>query len=180
MTFRKVAVFVALLGLAGTGAFAQTATATHPVTFNVPAIAMMQLDTVTTVTLAVGNPASAGLSPVGATDATKHLWYTTLNTAATTRRITVEWAVTDTAPAGTSLDIQATAVTAGCGTGAGLLTMTDLDATAQDFVTGIPSCATGQAANGATITYTLNVDTPADLVIETHTVNILFTLTEDA
>lgn len=180
MTFRKAAVFMALLALAGMGAYAQTATATHEVTFNVPAIAMMELDSVATVTLAVGNPASAGLSPVGATDSTKHLWYTTLNTVGTTRRITVEWAVTDSAPAGTSLDVEATAVTAGCGTGAGLLTMTDLDATAQDLVTGIPSCATGQAANGATITYTLNVDDPSALVIGTNTVDILFTLTEDA
>lgn len=180
MTLRKAAVFLALLAFAGMGAYAQTATATHEITFNVPPIAMLELDSAAAITLEVSQPANAGLSPVGDSDPSKHLWYTTLNTAATTRRITVQWAVTDTAPAGTSLDIEVTALTAGCGTAAGLLTMPDLAATAQDLVTAIPSCATGQGTDGATITYTLNVDNPSLLVIESHTVDILFTLTEDA
>lgn len=180
MTLRKAAVFLALLALVGVGAYAQTATATHEITFSVPAIAMMQLDDATLITLAVSPPAQAGLPPVGDTDASKHLWYTTLNTLATTRRITIQWAGTDTAPSGTSLDVEATNVTAGCGTGGVLVTMTDLDPAAQDLVTAIPSCATGQGTDGATITYTLNVDDPSALVIGDNTVDILFTLTEDA
>ena len=86
------------------------------------------------------------------------------------------WGGTDAAPAGTSLKVQATAVTSGCGTAGSQVT---ISSTGQDIVTAIPSCVTGQGANGASLTYTFSVDTPANLAVgDNHLVTVTYTLTD--
>jgi hypothetical protein len=173
---RKTLIVAALCLLTGIGAFAATSSAAHSVQLNVPEIVMMSLNSVATVTLSVQAPAAGGLAPVGQTDNSKYLWYTTVNAAGTNRNISVQWGGADVAPAGTSLHVQATSVTGGCGTAGAAVT---IGAGAQNIVTAIPSCVTGQAANGAQLTYTLQVDTVASLAVgDNHLVTVTFTLTD--
>ena len=86
------------------------------------------------------------------------------------------WGATDSAPAGTSLLLEATSVPASSGTAAGQITV---DATAKNLITGIGSTATGTGANGAALTYTFSVDDPSALVVgDNKTVTLTFTLTD--
>ena len=173
---RKIIVLLALLALTGASAFAASATANHPVQLNVPEIVMLNLNSIATVTLAVQPPASGGLPPTGQTDATKVLWYTAVNATTLHRNISVKWGGADAAPAGTSLHVQATAVTSGCGTAGAAVTISSV---AQNIVTAIPSCVTGQGANGASLTYTFQVDAPANLLVgDNHLVTVTYTLTD--
>jgi hypothetical protein len=88
----------------------------------------------------------------------------------------VQWAALDAAPAGTTLHVQATAVTGGCGTAGAAVTISNVG---QNIVTAIPSCVTGQGANGASLTYTFQVDTPASLLVgDNHLVTVTYTLTD--
>ena len=173
---RRIILSIAVLCLAAGGVFALSSTASHSVQLNVPEIAMLSLNSTGTITLAVQPPVQGGLPPTGQTDATKVLWYTAVNSAGLNRSISVQWGGADAAPAGTSLHVQATAVTAGCGTAAAAV---QIGSVAQNIVTAIPSCVTGQAANGAQLTYTFQVDTAASLVVgDNHLVTVTFTLTD--
>jgi hypothetical protein len=173
---RKILFGVIVLSLVGGVLFAATSTAAHSVQLNVPEIVMMSLNSVATVTLSVQAPAQGGLPPVGQSDTSKVLWYTAVNAASTHRNISVQWGGADAAPAGTSLHVQATAVTGGCGTAGAAVQISNV---ASNIVTAIPSCVTGQAANGAQLTYTFQVDTPANLAVgDNHLVTVTFTLTD--
>jgi hypothetical protein len=175
-SIRKILLIAALCMLTGAGAFAATSSASHSVQLNVPEIVMMSLNNTATVTLSVQAPAAGGLAPVGQTDNTKYLWYTTVNASGTNRNISVQWGGADAAPAGTSLHVEATSVTGGCGTAGGPVT---IGAGALNIVTAIPSCVTGQGTNGAQLTYTLQVDTAANLLVaDNHLVTVTFTLTD--
>lgn len=169
---------VSLIFIAGT-VFAQTDTATHDVTMNVAAIAMIEVNA-GTIVLNTNAPLAGGDPVTGDADTTKYLQYTALNAAGTARTITAEWNILDAAPAGTSLDVVA-AVPAGMGTTGGPITFVNLNATAHAIVVNIPSCATGVAeTDGANLTFTFNIDTVASLVVgDSHTVTIIYTLTED-
>ena len=176
MNIRKVIISIALLALTAGVTFALSSTAAHSVQLNVPEIAMMSLNLTGTITLTVQNPAQGGLPPAGMTDASKVLWYTAVNATGTNRNISVQWGAADAAPAGTSLHVQATAVTAGCGSAGAAVQISNV---AQNIVTSIPSCVTGQGGNGAALTYTFQVDTPASLVVgDNHLVTVTFTLTD--
>ncbi len=176
MRTRRVLLVLAVLTLTASGVFAASSTASHSVQLNVPEIAMMSLNSTATVTLAVQPPAQGGLPPVGQSDTSKVLWYTAVNATGTHRNISVQWGGADAAPAGTSLHVQATSVTAGCGTAGAAV---QIGAVAANIVTAIPSCVTGQAGNGAALTYTFQVDTPASLVVgDNHLVTVTFTLTD--
>jgi hypothetical protein len=173
---------VAVLLLAAVGAFAQTATDTHTITITIAPIAAMELNdntdiafTTTAPLLAGDDPGPTALAP--ATDATKRLWYTAANLGATTRRITVGGSVN--APAGTTLEVDA-AVAAGAGTDAGPRAVSTVTV---DLVTGIGSVATGRTgADGAGLTYSFWVSTPASLVVGAvpTVITVTYTLTDDA
>lgn len=176
MNIRKLLATAALLTLTAGAVFALSSTASHSVQLNVPEIAMMSLNSTATITLAVQPPATGGLPPGGQTDTSKVLWYTAVNASGTHRNISVQWGGADAAPAGTSLHVQATAVTGGCGTAGAAV---QISGTAANIVTAIPSCVTGQAANGAQLTYTFQVDNAANLVVgDNHLVTVTFTLTD--
>ncbi len=175
MMKRIIAVIV--LSLLGVAAFAASSTTNHQVQLNVPEVVLIGLNDATTITLNVVAPAQGGLPPTGQTDATKVLRYTAVNATGTNRNITVNWGGADAAPAGTSLHVQAMAVTGGCGTAGVDRT---ISAVAQTIVTAIPSCVTGiVGANGASLTYSLIVDTVGSLVVgDNHLVTVTFTLTD--
>lgn len=175
---KKLVVLFAMVAAAAF-AFANSDTASHTVQLNVPEVVLIDVNNAGVVTLDIVAPAQGGLVPTGETDSTKYLWYTAINSGVTTRTITVAWGGADAAPAGTHLEVEALSVTGGAGTRvAGGRTITNV---AQTIVTAIPSCVTGQAANGANLEYRLIVDTPASLLFgDNHLVTITFTLTDGA
>ena len=151
-------------------------TATHDVTLQVNEIVLIDLNDATAITLTTNTPAAGGDTPLGDSDATKLLQYTSLVASGLTRSISVQWDVADAAPTGTSLKVEATSVPASCGTAAGLVT---ISSTAQDIITGIGSCATGTGASGAALTYTFSIDTVSSLVVgDNKTVTLTYTLTD--
>jgi hypothetical protein len=94
--------------------------------------------------------------------------------------MTAVWGASDAAPTGCSLKLQATP-SGGLnqGSSAGQIT---LSSTAQDLITAIKSCATGNAAaNGAQLTYTLSVNTVTSLVAsESKMATVTLTFTDAA
>jgi hypothetical protein len=174
---KRILVVLALLVVAGF-AFAQTDTAAHNVIMNVVAVAALDLNSSVAITLNTVAPVNAGDPPTGETNNTKVLWYTALNAVGLTRRITVNWGGADAAPAGTSLTVIAV-VEAGAGTASAAVTISNV---AQSLVTLIPSVATGRlGTDGAALTYSFNVVTPASLVEGAGTtVTVTYTLTNDA
>jgi hypothetical protein len=129
-----------------------------------------------TVVLTLGLPTSGGGAITGGIDTTKLLQYSSLVSNGTTRSISINWDAIDTAPAGTSLSLEAANVPAGCGSKTSELT---LSATAQNLITSIGGCSTGTGANGVTLTYRFNVISTSQLVAgSSETVTITFTLTD--
>ena len=176
MNLKRSLMIAGLLLLAGTALFAQT-TASHNVVLQVNSVAIMDLNDTGAITLSntLGAILPGQAPSLGSTDATKYLRYTVVSAGA--GKITVHWDAADQAPAGVTLSVNAT-VPGGQGTNAGPHTFTDLDATAADLVTGIPSCYTGRnATDGANLTYTYTVVTPGSLVVgDNHTVTITYTI----
>lgn len=176
MNIKRNLLILALLVLAGTAVFAQT-TASHPVTLEVNAVAIIDLNDTGAITLsnALGATLPGDPPSVGSTDATKYLRYTVVS--AGSGLITVHWEAADQAPAGVELSVVA-AVGAGEGTAAAAFTFPDNDATAGNLVTAIPSCYTGRGAtDGANLTYTYAVTDPALLTVgDNHTVTVTYTI----
>ena len=169
----------ALVLIIGVGtAFAASDTANHDVTMTVAEVVLIDLNDNSEVVLTTSAPALGGQDPVGDTDSSKLLQYTSLVASGVTRRITVEWGALDAAPAGTSLKLEAVSVPAGCGTAGAQVTVSS---TAQNLITGIGSCATGTGGSGAALTYTFSIDDVPSLVVgDSETVTITFTLTDAA
>jgi len=168
----------ALLTIAATMSFAANDTASHTVTMQVNEVALIDLNNTSNVLLTTTAPTNGGEAVTGTTDSSKLLQYTSLVSAGSTRRITVNWGGSDAAPAGTSLKLEAVSVPASGGSAAGQITV---GSTATDLITGIGSVATGTGANGAALTYTFSVDTVTSLVVgASQTVTITFTLTDQA
>lgn len=165
-----------LILLAGGAVFAQT-TASHQVTLEVNAVAIIDLNDTGLITLSntLGAILPGQAPSTGSQDATKFLRYTVIS--AGTGLITVQWQGTDRAPAGVELSVDAN-VPGGMGTNAGPVTFVDLDATAYNLVENIPSCYTGRAVgNGTNLTYTYTVADPGLLVVGAdETVTITYTI----
>ena len=151
-------------------------TAAHDVILNVNEVCLIDLNSTATITLNTTAPAAGGMNPVGDTNNSKLLQYTSLVPSGQTRVITANWDALDAAPAGTSLRLQVTSVPVGSGTAGAQITLSD---TAQNIVTAIGSCATGTGVNGAALLYTFSVDTVSSLVVgATSTVTVTFTLSD--
>ena len=157
--------------------FAQS-TDGHDVTMNVVDIALIDVNT-DEIILELTAPAQGGLDPVGETDATKYLQYTSLVDGATTRQITIEWGGTDAAPAGTRLLAEVIGISGGSGTRGTAGAQVVVSDTAQAIINSIGSCVTGVGAtDGANVEFTFDVQTPGSLVVgDSETVTIVYTLT---
>lgn len=170
--------FIVLMSILGI-VYAANDTASHQVTMNVLEVVIIDLNDTSTVTLQTNAPAVGGDPVTGDTDSSKRLQYTSLVPAGQSRRITANWGVADSAPAGTSLRVEITAingVAGNCGTAAGQITLSNV---AQNIITGIGSCRTGTGANGATVTYTFSIDDVSQLEVgDSRTVTVTFTLTD--
>ena len=176
---KRFLVVLAMLAVAGL-AFAASASTTHTITINVAEVVLVGLDDTNLITLSTVEPGTPGDPPTGSSDNSKYLQYTTVNSGATTRRVTAQMSVA--APNGTALQVSAAIVGGGAGTpGNGVGNVTLNTAAAQDIITGIGSCYTGSAADtdGANLTYTLLVPTPGSLVVgATASPVITLTLTD--
>jgi hypothetical protein len=152
-------------------------TATQTVQLNVDDICLIDV-TGDPAALAIVAPAIGGQTPADATDNSTYAQYTSVVCGATTRAVTANWGGGDAAPSGTSLSLEVTSLTAGCGTAvAGGITV---DATARNIVTGVTSCATGTGGtDGAQLTYTLSVSDVTQLdSCDDQSVTITLTLTD--
>ncbi len=165
-----------VLALRLAGLMFAAATATQTVTMQINSISVLAT-TGNPAALAVSAPGTAGATPANPTSNTTYAQYTSTVAAGITRRLQANWGVSDAAPAGCSLLLQATPGT-GQGTGAAAITMTS---TAQNIVTAIGSCATGvTGTSGAQLAYTLSINTMTSLVAgDNHTVTITLTLTDN-
>jgi hypothetical protein len=180
---KRILVVLVLLAVAGF-AFAQIDTDAHNVVITIAPIAAIALDDTVDVTFTTSAPALAGDPPgptvlAPATDVSKYLFYTAANLGAAERTITVTTSAN--APAGTALTVEAV-VAAGAGTDQGVI---DID-TAGSYllIDAIPSVATGRdgpGGDGAALTYSFWVATPASLVVGAlpTTIIVTYTLTED-
>lgn len=152
-------------------------TATQTVQMNVDEICVVDV-TANPGALAIVAPGTGGQTPANDTDNSTYAQYTSVVAGATARTLQANWGGSDAAPSGCSLDLEVTAVTAGCGSRVvGGITMT---AVAQNVVTAIASCATGTGGtNGAQLTYTLNVDDVTQLdASDDQSVTVTLTLTD--
>jgi len=174
---RKIIVLFAFVALTGASAFAAQSTASHGVTTSVPEVVLLGLNSTSSITLNVVAPSNAGDQPTGQSNASKYLYYTTVNASGTHRNISVAWGASDATSAGTSLHVAAAVSSSPAFGNAG--SAVSISNAGQNIVTGIPSCATGQGVNGVNLNYTLQVDTPASLVQgDTKSVTITYTLTD--
>lgn len=167
-------VIVAVLSAVGLASAQSTANQT--VTMQVNAIGVLRV-TGNPAALVVSAPASGGLVPDNPQNNSTYAQYTSTVPSGQTRRLTAHWGASDEAPAGCSLKLTATTPGGNQGSSAGQIT---LSATAQNVVTGIRSCATGQGpTSGAQLTYVLSVDDVELLVAgETKTATVTLTLTD--
>ena len=172
-----IALLTVLMISFGSLAFALSDTAAHDVTMQVTEIALLGLNNATAITLTTDSlTINAGENPIGDTDTSKLLQYTSLVPSTTSRNISVQWGGTDAAPAGTSLKLEATSAPGGASAG-----QVTLSSVGQSLITGIGSIATGTGANGAALTFTFSVDTVGSLVVgDNQTVTITYTLTDAA
>ena len=160
-TNRKILLAIAVIALTAGSALAQTDTEAHTVSMSVPTINVLAITpNENNVALAVQAPGTPGAAPTGAANASKFLQYTVVT--ATTAVISIQYTETDSMLAGCHLEALA-AMVSGSGTPSVARTLTN--ASDQTFITAIASGATGTAAgDGANVTLTLVVDTPASLV----------------
>ncbi len=129
-----------------------------------------------TLTLNLLPPTVAGGIPAVNTDSSKLLQYSSLVPSGVVRTITANWDSIDTAPAGTTLSLEATNIPSGCGSESSELT---LSPTSQTLITNIGGCNTGTGTNGVTLAYRFSVNNMTQLAAGTfETVTITFTLTD--
>lgn len=161
----------------------------HNVTITVPLVALLDIAPAgSTITLGATAPTEAGL-PLdfsGATDNSLWLNYSSIiNTGVVDSRRVTAAITSGTVPGGMVLKVTAGAAAgSGDGTLGGTAGVVTLDGTAQNVVTAIGSCYTGDGTtNGHQLTYALELDAGgnyADLDInDATTLEITYTLTDN-
>lgn len=166
-----VLIFLATSGIA----FAASAATSHDINLQVVEVVAVALSNASAISLQTQSPIIPGDPPIGQTDNSKYLRYTTVNATGMSRSVTAQMSVA--APSGTRLDMTATPV-AGQGTTTGPVALNNLTATS--VITGIGSCFTGiLPTSGAQLTYVLVVvDTSLLVVAVAIPVTITLTLTD--
>lgn len=159
------------MGLVTTNAVAQdTSEAGEAVSYTLPAMRILDLEGVApTLTFAV--PIQAGAAIADVTSNTSWINYTSIVASLATNKVSV--AITGTVPAGTTLKVVAAAhAGTGDGTYGTPTAAVTLSTTAQNLITTIGSCYTGDGiTNGHQLTYTWSVNPAsyASLVATTGT-----------
>ena len=152
------------------------------ISMDVQEIILMDMTTTALITLDIAAPASAGLIPVNDTTmnpTTVRLRYTSCVPVGQTRRIEVSYADAIRPPAGTELRVYPTMVsnvgTAAATVGAPLT----ISGVAQNLIVAIGSCNTGTAAtNGPRIRYVFAVANASQLIVDSTTVTVAYTITD--
>jgi hypothetical protein len=176
MKFRLLCL-AGVLSLALVGLAFGSDTANQTVQMNVDDICVIDV-TGNPGALAIVAPGTGGQTPADDTDNTTYAQFTSVVAGSARRAVTAAWGGSDAAPSGTSLLLEVTALTAGCGSAVGGgITMT---AVAQNIITTIPSCATGTGGtDGGQLTYTLAVDDVSQLdSSDDQSATITLTLTD--
>ena len=192
-TITKLLTFSLLIGGLGLAAQAQdTNTDSHALTVNIPEVALLDLeaDLGTSITLEATAPTEAGLgADVNDSDDTIWVNYSSIvnGTQDASRNVTVEISA-GTVPGGTMITLQAAAYSgsSGDGTQGTAGSAVTLSSTAQDIITAIGSCYTGDGvSSGHQLTYTLALDsTDPDAYSkldadDSNTLTVLYTLTDN-
>lgn len=154
-----------------------TETASEVVSYELPAMRILDLEG-TAPSLTFAAPAEAGLAVADVTSNSSWINYTSIIASGSTNKVTV--AITNGAvPTGTTLKVVAAAdAAAGDGTVGTPTAQVTLDGTAQDIVTGIGSCYTGDGnAAGHQLTYTWSVDADAYATVATANASLTTTYT---
>ena len=185
MKFLAVITTAALILTSAINVFAQDSDhGAHSVSINIPQVALLDLEGGSSITLAPTAPTEAGdaLSFASATDNSIWVNYSSIIASGKTR--TVNAAITSgTVPTGLLLKVTAGSY---AGSGKGTLgtagSQVTLSTTAQNIITGIGSCYTGNgASNGHNLTYTLELgstDNYNQLVQANTSITVTYTITE--
>ena len=184
---KKLAVITVALFLAATSnVFAQDdEDAAHNVSINIPEVALLDLEGGSSITLTPDVPTEAGeaFDFSAATDNSIWVNYSSIVASGNSRSVTA--AITSgTVPTGLLLKVAASGYS---GTGQGTMgsagSELTLSGAAQNLVTGIGSCYTGNGANnGHQLTYQLELASASDydeLVQGNTSITVTYTLTED-
>jgi hypothetical protein len=157
----------------------------HSVSINIPEVALLDLEGGSSITLAPTAPTEAGAAFDFSSATNNTIWvnYSSIVASGKTRKVNA--AITSGAvPAGLQLKVTAGSYAGtGKGTTGTAASQVTLSATAQDVVTGIGSCYTGNgASNGHNLTYALSL-TSADsynlLTQANTTITVTYTITDD-
>ena len=179
---KKIVLTALILAVLGAGSlFAATSSASHDVTITVSEVVLMELNSTAAISLTTVSPGvgNAGDDVTGQTDSSKRLIYTSLVANSTTRKITAALDANLTQP-GVALTLTAVAPGGATeGSSAGTKTLTTV---AEDIITTIGSCATGNTdgTDGAALTYALSVTNVDALEVDAvgETVTVTLTLTD--
>jgi len=160
--------FVVTMGLFTTNVVAQDTNAdTDVVSYELPAMAILDVEG-TAPTLTFAAPSEAGLAVDDVTSALSSINYTSIIATGSTNKVTAS-ITTGAVPTGTTLTVVAGAdQAAGDGTVGTAASALTLSGSAQDLVTAIGSCYTGNGFSGGhVLTYTWSVDADAYATVAT-------------
>ncbi|MBN1648361.1 MAG: hypothetical protein JW874_10025 [Spirochaetales bacterium] len=176
---KKIFTVTLVMAVMAVMSYADNDSASHDINITVSEVVIMELNNSGSISLTTQSPGAgnAGQSVVGESDNSKRLFYTSLVPALTSRTITAQIDSALTLP---GLALELTASPAGGNEGAGAGTIT-LSTSAQNIVTGIGSCATGNTgSDGAGLTYELVITDSEALEVDAtgETVTVTLTLTD--
>ncbi len=186
---KKLALVSAIITIISANTFAVVSpadknTEDHKVTISVPKVALLDLEGTKDITLKIDGPKEAGEAVSFENASNSGIWvnYSSIAEKNKTRKVTVE--LDKNVPDGIYLKVLASSYT-GSGKGAhgsasGKLTLTT---TAQDIVTEVGSCYTGNGEdNGHNLTYSLELTSDADYakLLEGDTeITVTYTLVDE-
>jgi len=157
----------------------------HSISINIPEVALLDLEGGSSITLAPTAPVEAGLALDFSSATNNAIWVNYSSIVAATKTRKVNAAITSGAvPAGLQLKVTAgTYAGVGKGTLGTAASQVTLTGTAQDVVTGIGSCYTGNgASSGHQLTYALSL-TSADAynqLLQANTpITVTYTISDD-
>lgn len=152
-------------------------TTSHEVILRVSEVALIGLLDIRPLELTIDPSAASMLSSDARSTGTRKIGYTVVNAPGRTRSIMVHWAVSDAAPAGTSLRIFAVSIPARCGIATGEVAVSCYP---QVLISAIPSCSTGTGDGGVELRYRFVMDSLSRGAVGAQkTVTITFTVSDD-
>ena len=184
---KKLALLTAIITIISVNTFAvpaDKATEDHKVTISIPKVALLDLEGSKDITLKIDGPSEAGEAVSFANATNNDVWvnYSSIAEGNKTRKVTVE--ISQDVPSGVYLKVLASGYSGNgkgaLGTAGSILT---LKTTAQDIVTKVGSCYTGDGVdNGHNLTYSLALTADADYekLVEGNTeITVTYTLVDE-